>query len=89
MQNSKVIQSAKRWSFWNDNGEESDYNDTIQQLTINFKLRSTSERFKVTTVYARCSALERLELWEDLEDIASNNTIPWIVGGDFDAILDE
>ncbi|KAG5577077.1 hypothetical protein H5410_057211 [Solanum commersonii] len=63
-----------------------DYNDILQQLKINFKLRGTSERFKVTTVYARCSALERLELWEDLEDIASNNTIPWIVRGDFNAI---
>ncbi|KAH0761397.1 hypothetical protein KY290_017470 [Solanum tuberosum] len=44
--------------------------------------------YKVSAVYAtKCSALERLELWEDLEMIAINTQEPWIVGGDFNVIL--
>ncbi|KAH0642755.1 hypothetical protein KY289_033729 [Solanum tuberosum] len=35
------------------------------------------------------SALERLELWEQLEEIAENSTISWLVGGDFNTIMDE
>lgn len=53
-------------------GEE-DYKDTIQELTISYKLRDTGDKFKVTTIYARCNALERLELWDDLQDITCNN----------------
>lgn len=44
--------------------------------------------FFVTSIYARCGALERLVLWEDLQatDIAG---YPWMVGGDFNVILNE
>ncbi|WMV59326.1 hypothetical protein MTR67_052711 [Solanum verrucosum] len=34
-------------------------------------------------------ALERLELWEDLENIADQSNNPWLVGGDFNTIVDE
>lgn len=46
------------------------------------------QQFLITSVYARCSALERLELLEELETIDSDN-IPWLVGGDFNVILNE
>ncbi|KAH0636115.1 hypothetical protein KY285_035857 [Solanum tuberosum] len=35
------------------------------------------------SVYARCNALDRLELWENLERIA------WMIGGDFNVVLNE
>ncbi|KAH0723024.1 hypothetical protein KY290_005690 [Solanum tuberosum] len=66
MHNANVNLLAKIWSFWNENWEEEDYKDIVQQLTIGYKLRGIRERFKVTAIYARCSAIERLELWEDL-----------------------
>ncbi|KAG5583446.1 hypothetical protein H5410_054073 [Solanum commersonii] len=34
-------------------------------------------------------ALERLELWEEMEELAGNIQIPWLVGGDFNVILNE
>lgn len=40
-----------------------------------------------TVVYARCSAIERLQLWEDLEFLSSQIKQPWIVGGYFNVIL--
>jgi len=61
----------------------------VQQVTIRFKRRGSDDYFRITTVYTRCSALERLELWEQLEEIAENSTIPWLVGGDFNTIMDE
>ncbi|KAG5591653.1 hypothetical protein H5410_042167 [Solanum commersonii] len=62
--------------------------DNIQQLTINFRLRGTQDIFVVTVVYARCNALERLELWENLETMAGQN-YPWLIGGDFNTTVDE
>ncbi|XP_049374662.1 uncharacterized protein LOC125839718 [Solanum verrucosum] len=36
-----------------------------------------------------CDALERLELWDELEALSANINIPWMVGGDFNVILNE
>jgi len=46
--------SSKIWIFWDENWEEEGNSDTIQQLTMNFSLRGTQDRFVVTVVYARC-----------------------------------
>ncbi|KAG5621301.1 hypothetical protein H5410_006519 [Solanum commersonii] len=54
--------------------------DFLGELTMNFILRGTQDRFVVTIVYARCSVLERLELWENLEAMAGKN---------FNTIVDE
>ncbi|XP_049390321.1 uncharacterized protein LOC125854782 [Solanum stenotomum] len=43
----------------------------------------------MTTVYARCSVIERLELWENLENVIEDNHLPWVVGGDFNVIRNE
>ncbi|KAH0698474.1 hypothetical protein KY284_012689 [Solanum tuberosum] len=40
-------------------------------------------------MYARCSALERLELWEDIGFAASTTNCPWVVEEDFNTITDE
>lgn len=44
--------------------------------------------FFITTVYARCTQLERLDLRDELEHIDVAN-YPWIVGGDYNVILNE
>lgn len=43
----------------------------------------------ITTIYARCSALERLELWNNLECLAEEINVPWVIGGDFNVIMNE
>lgn len=45
--------------------------DTIQQLTIKFKIKN--KEFYITVVYARCNTLERLKIWEELEHTANTN----------------
>ncbi|XP_075087721.1 uncharacterized protein LOC142169718 [Nicotiana tabacum] len=43
----------------------------------------------MTFVYAKCSAIERLELWDHLYYLASDMELPWLVGGDFNVLLHE
>ncbi|KAH0723056.1 hypothetical protein KY289_006100 [Solanum tuberosum] len=57
------------------------------QITIKFKIRD--KFFLITAVYARCTALERLELWEAPGDLAGREHYPWVVGGDFNVVLNE
>ncbi|XP_070042737.1 uncharacterized protein LOC142178149 [Nicotiana tabacum] len=42
-----------------------------------------------TFVYAKCSSLERLELWDNMYYLASDMKLPWVVVGDFDVVLHE
>lgn len=52
------------------------------------KFCNNSQSCIISSIYARCNNGKRLELWEKLEDIDDNNT-PWIIGGEFDVILNE
>lgn len=58
--------------------------DTVQQVTIKFKI--DSKFLLISVVYARCNALEILELWEELESINDRDRCPWIIGGNFNVI---
>lgn len=89
MSNVRVNCSAKIWIFWDDVWEEKGSTNSIQQLTMKLQLRQTSEVFYISTVYARCDALDRLELWKDLESLSDHSDVFWMVGGDFNVILDE
>ncbi|XP_070013359.1 uncharacterized protein [Nicotiana sylvestris] len=42
-----------------------------------------------TFVYAKCSSLERLELWDNLYYLESDMEFPWLVGWDFNVALYE
>lgn len=52
------------------------------------KFGKNSQHCIITDVYARCLAVERFELWDQLEDIA-HDSVAWVVGGDFNVILSE
>ncbi|KAH0656867.1 hypothetical protein KY290_032529 [Solanum tuberosum] len=82
-----VNSSGKIWFFWRTIWEGNILLDTVQQITIKFKIENNF--FIITVVYARCNALDRLELWEELEELARSQQCPWVVGGDFNVILNE
>ena len=44
--------------------------------------------FLVTAVYAKSTRSERQALWGELNTLAQQIYLPWIVGGDFNSILD-
>nr|XP_016471965.1 PREDICTED: uncharacterized protein LOC107794026 [Nicotiana tabacum] len=43
----------------------------------------------MTFVYAKCSSLDRLELWDNLYYLAADMELPWVIGGDFNVVLHE
>ncbi|KAH0744967.1 hypothetical protein KY290_032960 [Solanum tuberosum] len=79
--------SAKIWVFWDDDWRGEVLSDSIQQISL--KLSKNNVEMICTAVYARCDALERLELWEELEALSVNINIPWTVGGDFNVIMNK
>lgn len=58
-----------------------------QQLSIKM-LFPNGHQVVSMLVYAECSAAERLLLWEGLYELGQNMNFPWIVGGDFNVIMD-
>ncbi|XP_060216553.1 uncharacterized protein LOC132644029 [Lycium barbarum] len=42
-----------------------------------------------TLVYAKCDAFERLQLWDSIYHLSANIDIPWMVGGDFNVVLNK
>lgn len=60
--------------------------DSIQQVTMKFS--SNSKSVPISIVYARCSALEILELWDELQSVGFSD-ISWIIRGDFNVILNK
>ncbi|KAH0661803.1 hypothetical protein KY284_026734 [Solanum tuberosum] len=82
-----VNQNGKIWCFWKDDWEGSIILDTVQHVTIQFK--KNDKEFLISAVYVRCNTMERLELWEELESIATNARCTWVIGGDFNVIISE
>ncbi|XP_015161616.1 uncharacterized protein [Solanum tuberosum] len=80
-----VNRSGKIWIFWRDDWEGTIVMDSLQQITMRF-CRNDSY-YIIFSVYARCSAIVRLELWAELEGSAENSQVSWIVGGDFNVSL--
>ncbi|XP_019256428.1 PREDICTED: uncharacterized protein LOC109234834 [Nicotiana attenuata] len=63
--------------------------ETNQQVTVKVFHYDIGQHIMMTFVYARCSSLERLELWDNLYYMESDMELPWLVGGDFNVILHE
>lgn len=57
-----------------------------QQITIH-QNHSASPGLYITLVYAKCTISERKFLWDSLNNIHAQISGPWLVGGDFNCIL--
>ncbi|XP_009793730.1 uncharacterized protein [Nicotiana sylvestris] len=60
-----------------------------QQITLRMTDTDDHKEFIITMVYAKCHAIERIELWDTLYSLATDMSLPWLVGGDFNVIWDE
>ena len=58
--------------------------DTHQQITLKFIVQN--KRFYITSVYARCTETDKMELREELKELSEGSSNPWIVGGNFNVI---
>ncbi|XP_075103465.1 uncharacterized protein LOC142178046 [Nicotiana tabacum] len=63
--------------------------DTEQQVTVKVFHHELGQHMIMTFVYAKCSPVERLELWDHLYYLASDMEFPWLEGGDFNVLLHE
>ncbi|XP_059311003.1 uncharacterized protein LOC132062446 [Lycium ferocissimum] len=81
--------SGKIWAFVDEDHEVTVLIDSVQQMTLKLENCDTHAEIIVTLVYAKCDRIERIELWEPLYHLASDMTLPWLVGGDFNVITDE
>ncbi|XP_060202876.1 uncharacterized protein LOC132631305 [Lycium barbarum] len=52
------------------------------------KNQATDKGYLVSAVYAKCSARERRDLWDSIDNIKNIWDGPWCIGGDFNVIMD-
>ncbi|XP_060201987.1 uncharacterized protein LOC132630433 [Lycium barbarum] len=81
--------SGKIWAFIDEEYEVTVLMDTDQQLTLKLFNWNTDFDMIVTLVYAKCDKSERIELWDSMYNLASDMTLLWLVGGDFNVIVEE
>ncbi|KAH0743310.1 hypothetical protein KY290_031303 [Solanum tuberosum] len=63
--------------------------DTEQLLSFKLTDIDDGHEIHVTLVYASTNRHTRIALWDDLYTIATTMTSPWLVGGDFNVIIDD
>ncbi|XP_059285640.1 uncharacterized protein LOC132039116 [Lycium ferocissimum] len=81
--------NRKIWFFVNDNIDVEILEDTSQQVTLKLFFEELDKTMVVTLVYAKCDAIERLSLWDSMYCLADSMTAPWLIGDDFNVILNE
>lgn len=78
--------SNKIWAFIDGKYDVLIELNTVQQLTLKFFDTEEQKESMLTLVYAKCDHNDRIELWDSLYYLASDMTIPWMIGGDFNVI---
>ncbi|XP_075107144.1 uncharacterized protein LOC142180116 [Nicotiana tabacum] len=58
-------------------------------MTLKLFHRNLNKELYVTLVYAKCDAIERIDLWDSMYHLASDMESSWLIGGDFNVILSE
>lgn len=75
-------------TFFSNQGYEATVeSNSEQQLTVLLQNQSLSLSFYVTIAYAKCDSTQRLKLWEELFSISNRMDRSWIIGGDFNVVL--
>ncbi|XP_060200560.1 uncharacterized protein LOC132628814 [Lycium barbarum] len=79
---------SKVWIFWNTNIVCSVISKTRQQVTLQVDWQRSTYMSWITIVYARSRANKRKHLWQKLRDLNSIIDGPWVIGGDFNSIME-
>ncbi|XP_060189234.1 uncharacterized protein LOC132618185 [Lycium barbarum] len=81
--------SGKIWFFVEENVDVEIISDTAQQITLKLFLQEHNRSLITTLVYAKCDEVERLSLWDSIYQLAGSYDMPWLVGGDFNVVMNE
>lgn len=79
--------NGKIWVFTNHGFEATVVSNTDQQITLKVQNQSSVCSFFVSPVYAKCDREQRIDLWGEIYSLASAMNCPWLVGGDFNVVL--
>lgn len=83
-------QSNKIWIFSSLDFLMVPIQDTDQLLHVRISSGLFPRPFELTAVYAKCTRMERRELWDSFKSLAESvGDAPWLAGGDFNCILHE
>lgn len=64
----------------------SNFNRHPQKITCSIKYTDAPDPIQCPLIYARCTRLERIHLWDALISLSDSNHGPWIVGRDFNLL---
>lgn len=81
--------NRKIWYFVKEGIEVEIISNTNQQVTLKLFIQEWNRTLITTLGYAKCDARDRLELWDNLNQNANSLNHAWLVGGDFNVILNE
>ncbi|KAK4381760.1 Retrovirus-related Pol polyprotein from type-2 retrotransposable element R2DM [Sesamum angolense] len=77
------------WIAWNDDFIDVDIlNIGSQFVHCRVLMHEMHEHILITVVYGANEVSARRELWQGLTELAESADLPWLVGGDFNAVLD-
>lgn len=78
--------SNKIWVLWKSNLVVTLLHQSGQLMHFHIYLQQSS--CLVTFIYAKCTRLERHQLWHDLSQLGQTITTPWMLIGDFNVSAD-
>ncbi|XP_060182106.1 uncharacterized protein LOC132611743 [Lycium barbarum] len=81
--------NGKIWVFVEEEYQVETQMDTEQLLSLKLTHLVGGQEVVITMVYANTDRTTRVALWNDLFHISCTIDSPWLVGGDFNVIVDE
>ncbi|XP_060183174.1 uncharacterized protein LOC132613143 [Lycium barbarum] len=61
--------------------------DNEQHITLNMKTHAADKGTYISAVYAKCTAKERRDLWDNIDNLNNSWDGPWCIGGAFNVIM--
>ncbi|XP_031287891.1 uncharacterized protein LOC116146622 [Pistacia vera] len=83
---SNAVVDGKIWIFWSDDCDWEVLSMTNQSISGIFLFGE--ENLFISFIYAKCSCIERRDLWQSLELVDSKED-PWLVVGDFNVFRED
>ena len=82
--------NGRIWLIWDDNWYEvKKINNFAQMLHCQVNERSKGYQLILTVVYGLNTVEQRKSLWKEIETLSKGITQPWLIVGDFNAIMSD
>lgn len=72
--------------FWGDNVDVARESQTDQCIHVRGTEKESGKSFLCSIIYAKCTYVERRDLWDNLISFGNSLSEPWMVGGDFNVV---